>query len=45
MVYAASKSDLNRLLPTLGNNEKSVLLGFVESAIGNMGRALEVMNQ
>lgn len=39
------QSNLNRLLPTLGNNGNSILLGFAESTIGKAGRAREEMNQ
>lgn len=46
MVCAQSKGDSNRLLSSLGNRGNiSVLLGYVDVAIGNTSKAREVVNQ
>lgn len=46
MVCAWSKGNPNRLIHVLGaRDNKSVLLRFVESAIGGSSRAREVVNQ
>lgn len=45
VVFAHNKDDLNSLLLVLGKSgNKSVLIGFVDRAIGRNGRAREAIN-
>lgn len=46
MLLARSWGNLNSLILSLGNQgNKSVLLGYVDSVIGNTSRAREVVEQ
>lgn len=45
VMCARSKSNLNSVLPCLGNNGKSVFLRFINVAIGSSGQAREAISQ
>lgn len=46
VVFSQSNGKLNSLLPSLGNKgNKSVLLGFVNEAIGISGRARDIFDK